>query len=105
MKTTAKAHDNRTINRRGFHNWTMLAFLLPWLSMTGVMRAQVTNIIYQDNFARVGPLDGSAPDSVNTPGATWFACNVPALNAQLQTDGASLALTNLPGTTNGFYLN
>src|SRR5213595_3904150 len=50
---------------RSFRTWTMLAFLLPLLSMTGVMRAQVTNIIYQDNFARVGPLDGSAPDTVN----------------------------------------
>src|SRR3954469_1875339 len=105
MKTTAKAHDNRTVNWRGFQNWTMLAFLLPLLSMTGVMRAQVTNIIYQDNFARVGPLDGSAPDTVNLSGATWFACNVPGLNAQIQTDGSSIALTNTPGTTNGFYLN
>ncbi len=85
----------------------MLAFLLPLLlfSMTGMVRAQVTNIIYQDNFARVGPLDGSAPDTVNTPGATWFACNVPGLNAQIQTDGSSIALTNVPGTTNGLYLN
>jgi hypothetical protein len=68
-------------------------------------RAQVTNIIYQDNFARVGPLDGSAPDTVNVPGAQWFACNVPGLNAQIQTDGSEIALTNTPGTTNTFYLN
>ena len=73
--------------------------------MTGVTRAQVTNIIYQDNFARVGLLNGSAPDTVNTPGATWFAANNPALNAQVQTDGSEIALTNVPGTTNGNYLN
>jgi hypothetical protein len=66
----------------------------------------VTNVtIYQDNFARTGALDGSAPDTVNLPGATWIACNVPSLNAQLQTDGSEIALTNTPGTTNGFYLN
>lgn len=73
--------------------------------LTSAARAQVTNIIYQDNFARVGPLDGSTPDTVDATGATWFACNVPGLNAQIQTDGASIALTNTPGTTNGFYLN
>src|ERR1051325_1595836 len=93
MKTNAAA---KVLNQwRGFRNWTTLAFLLSLLSMT-VMRAQVTNIIYQDNFARTGQLDGTAPDTVNTLGATWFACNVPGLNAQLQTDGASLALTNTP---------
>jgi len=73
--------------------------------MTGVMRAQVTNIIYQDNFARVGPLNGSTPDTVDATGAAWFACNNPALNAQVQTDGSEIALTNVPGTTNGVYLN
>ena len=87
---------------RRFSNWRILAALLPILFMTGLVQAQfVTNIIYQDNFARTGQLDGTAPDTVNTPGATWFACNIPAKNAQLQTDGASLALTNTPGTTNG----
>ena len=91
---------------RRFSNWRILAALLPILFMTGLVQAQfVTNIIYQDNFARTGQLDGTAPDTVNTPGATWFACNIPAKNAQLQTDGASLALTNTPGTTNGIYLN
>src|SRR5580698_314457 len=91
--------------RRSLRNWMAGAFLLPLLSMTAVMQAQVTNIIYQDNFARVGPLNGSAPDTVNVPGATWFACNNPGLNAQVQTDGAEIALTNTPGTTNGVYLN
>ena len=73
--------------------------------MTSVMRAQVTNIIYQDNFARVGPLNGSTPDTVDATGANWFACNNPGLNAQVQTDGSEIALTNVPGTTNGLYLN
>ncbi len=82
----------------------MLVYILA-LSMTGVMRAQVTNIIYQDNFARVGPLNGSAPDTVNASGATWYACNNPGLNAQIATDGSEIALTNVPGTTNGVYLN
>jgi hypothetical protein len=88
----------------GSRTWARLAFLLPLLFMIGVMQAQVTNIIYQDNFARVGPLDGSAPDTVNASNATWTACNVPGLNAQLQTDGSQIALTNVPGTTN-LYLN
>ncbi len=83
--------------------WERLAFLLPLLFMTGVMQAQVTNIIYRDTFARVGPLDGSAPDTVNAPGATWTACNAPGLNAQLQTDGSEIALTNVPA--NGLSLN
>ena len=51
----------------------MLAFLLPLLSMTGVLRAQVTNIIYQDNFARLGPLNGSSPDTANATGAKYIA--------------------------------
>src|SRR5437667_5192180 len=103
MQTDAAA---KVLNQwRGFRNRTMLAFLLPLLSMTGMVRAQVTNIIYQDNFARTGQLHGTAPDTVNTPGGTWFACNVPGLNAQIQTDGSEIALTNTPGTTNGFYLN
>jgi hypothetical protein len=101
----AKATSTVISNWRGLGDWTMAAALLALMPLTGMVRAQVTNIIYQDNFARVGPLDGSAPDTVNAPGATWFACNVPGLNAQVQTDGASLALTNVPGTTNGYYLN
>ncbi|HXB59416.1 MAG TPA: hypothetical protein VNU95_07615, partial [Candidatus Acidoferrales bacterium] len=85
----------------------MAATFLALLIFAGMVQAQlVTNtIIYQDNFARTGLLNGSAPDTVNTPGATWFACNNPALNAQLQTDGSEIALTNSPGTTNGIYLN
>jgi len=92
---------------QGLRNWTMAAALLPLVFLTGMARAQlVTNItIYQDNFARTGPLAGTAPDTANTPGATWFACNNPAYNAVLQTDGSEIALTNTPGTTNGLYLN
>jgi len=93
--------------RCGLCRWTIMAILLCFLSMAGVAQAQlVTNItIYQDNFARTGLLNGSAPDTVNTPGATWFACNNSAFNAQLLTDGSEIALTNSPGTTNGIYLN
>jgi len=89
----------------GLRQWTMAAALCFLLTLPGLVRAQVTNIIYQDNFARTGALDGSTPDTVNVPGAKWFACNVPGLNAQIQTDGSSIALTNTPGTTNTFYLN
>jgi hypothetical protein len=82
-----------------------MAVLLVLSILAGPVQAQVTNIIYQDNFARVGPLNGSTPDTVDATGATWFACNNPALNAQVQTDGSEIALTNVPGTTNGVYLN
>src|ERR1700744_6347031 len=83
----------------------MAAILLLLPAATGALQAQlVTNItIYQDNFARTGLLDGSAPDTVNTPGATWQACNNSAFNAQLRTDGSEIALTHSPGTTNGIY--
>ncbi|MGH7978394.1 MAG: Ig-like domain-containing protein, partial [Limisphaerales bacterium] len=83
----------------------MAATFLSLLLMTGMVRAQTTNIIYQDNFARTGALDGSAPDTVNAPGATWWAADAPDINSVLMTDGSEIALTNSPGTTNGFYLN
>jgi len=92
-------------NWRGLALWPMAATVLALMLAAGTLHAQVTNIIYQDTFARVGALDGSAPDTVNLPGANWFACNVPGLNAQIQTDGSEIALTNAPGTTNGYYLN
>jgi hypothetical protein len=113
--TNANAQTTTTMNTntnapfksewRGLLNWRIAAILLSALTMAGTVRAQVTNIIYRDSFARVGPLNGSTPDTVDATGATWFACNVPGLNAQVQTDGASIALTNVPGTTNGLYLN
>jgi hypothetical protein len=89
---------------RSCRTWGWLAFLFALLLMTGVMKAQVTNIIYRDTFARVGALDGSAPDTANAPGATWIACNVPGVNAQVQTDGSRIAFTNVLTTTN-LYLN
>jgi hypothetical protein len=113
-KTNPPTRPHQTLHETQVMNPSLLNSKLPHtlalalallLMATGRAPAQVTNVIYQDNFARMGPLDGSAPDTVNTPGATWFACNVPAKNAQVQTDGASIALTNSPGTTNGYYLN
>ena len=58
--------------RRSLRNWTMVAFLLPLLSVTSLVRAQVTNVIYQDSFARTGPLNGSMPDTDAT-GAKYIA--------------------------------
>jgi hypothetical protein len=104
-KLETNATETLRGNWRGLRYWTLAAMLGALVLTTGSVSAQVTNIIYQDTFARVGPLDGSAPDTVNLPGASWFACNVPGLNAQIQTDGSSIALTNTPGTVNGFYLN
>jgi hypothetical protein len=89
------------ISTRLFPAATLLAFML----ITGMVQAQVTNVIYQDDFARVGPLDGSTPSPVNTGGATWKACNAAPYNAVVMTDGLQLCLTNSPNPTNGFYLN
>lgn len=106
MKITLGKMVKQTSNCRSFRVWIIAAILLSLQMFAETVRAQlVTNIIYQDNFARTGQLDGTAPDTVNLPGATWVACNVPSQNAQIQTDGSELALTNVPGTTNGFYLN
>src|SRR5271169_4564251 len=58
--------------RRSLRNWTMVAILLPLLSLTGLVRAQVTNVIYQDSFARTGLLNGSMPDTDAT-GAEYIA--------------------------------
>ncbi|HEX3357859.1 MAG TPA: immunoglobulin domain-containing protein, partial [Tepidisphaeraceae bacterium] len=40
---------------------------------TGMAQAQVTNLIYQDTFARSGPLSGSMPDTANATGAKYIA--------------------------------
>ena len=90
---------------QGIRNWAKAAILLTLLTLCGTAQAQVTNIIYQDNFARTGVLSGSAPDTVNVPGATWFACNNPGSNAVLMTDGSEIACTNFPNPTNSLYLN
>jgi len=58
---------------RGLCTWTMAAATLSFLTMAGVVRAQVTNVIYQDTFARSGVLNGSAPDTVDANGATYIA--------------------------------
>ena len=85
----------------------MVAALLPFLFIAGMSCAHKSPNVTL-SLRQLCPhwrvLDGSAPDTVNFPGATWFACNNPALNAQIQTDGAEIALTNTPGTTNGTLL-
>ncbi|MGH7953646.1 MAG: hypothetical protein ACREFE_17250, partial [Limisphaerales bacterium] len=87
--------------------------------MTSTVQAQVTNVIYQDTFARTGPLDGSTPGPVdnyytnaaggyytNSGGnAAWLAANVPASNSVLMTDGSEVIVTNSPNPTNHLYLN
>ncbi len=90
---------------RGIRNWATATVLLSFLTLAGTVRGQTTSIIYQDNFARTGVLNGSAPDTVNLPGATWFAADSPENNDVLMTDGAEVACTNSPNPTNGLYLN
>jgi hypothetical protein len=94
-----------TLNERRVTRYWAIAVLLTLLTMAGTAMGQVTNIIYQDNFARTGVLSGSAPDTVNVPGATWFACDNPGVNAVLMTDGSEIACTNTPNPVNGIYLN
>ncbi len=107
MKTNPTATAQLTGQNRHLRHWIIAAAFVCLLYVASTVRAQlVTNItIYQDNFARSGLLNGSAPDTVNVPGATWFACNNSTFNAQLLTDGSEIALTTSPGTTNGIYLN
>src|SRR5580765_1705950 len=57
----------------GLRNWTLAATLGALVLTTGMVRTQVTNIIYQDNFARSGPLNGSSPDTANATGARYIA--------------------------------
>jgi hypothetical protein len=95
-----------TLNQwRGTRKWAIATVLLALLTVTVTAWGQTTNIIYQDNFARSGVLNGSAPDTVNVPGATWFAADNPANNAVLMTDGSEIACTNTPNPVNGLYLN
>ncbi|HEV2319343.1 MAG TPA: hypothetical protein VGV18_06305, partial [Verrucomicrobiae bacterium] len=103
MKTDATA---TVLNqRREIRNWAFATVLLSFLALACPVRGQVTNIIYQDNFARTGVLNGSAPDTVNVPGATWLAADNPAINSVLMTDGSEIAATNTPNPANGLYLN
>ena len=62
---------------RGLRLWTIAATLWALLLLTGVVRAQVTNVIYQDNFARVGPLDGSAPRQLSSYGMGFRSHGTP----------------------------
>jgi hypothetical protein len=117
--TISVVNLSATGKRRSLRNLTMAAILLLLLPMTGIGQAQVTNVIYQDTFARTGPLNGSTPSPVdnyytnaaggyytNSGGnAAWWAADAPEINSVLMTDGSEIALTNMPGTTNHFYLN
>ncbi|MGH8022041.1 MAG: beta strand repeat-containing protein, partial [Limisphaerales bacterium] len=86
-------------------NWAIAALLLTLLAMAGRLQGQdVTNVIYQDNFARTGALDGTTPDTADAPGATWWASDAPNINSVLMTDGSEIITTNYPNPTNGFYL-
>jgi Concanavalin A-like lectin/glucanases superfamily/Bacterial Ig-like domain len=104
MKTTVKT---KIPGGQRFRNWTMAAFVLPLVFLAGMAQAQVTNIIYEDNFARTGLLSGTTPDTVDTGGATWWACtnNLTATPSGLNTDGSEIAATNYPNGTQGSYLN
>ena len=90
MKTNAitKTH----IQWRGIRNWAMAAIFFPLLLMGGMVQGQVTNIIYEDSFARVGVLNGSAPDKANAYGATWLSL---AGATNIITDGSEAAITNV----------
>lgn len=57
----------------GLRGRTLAATLLSLLAAASLVRGQVTNIIYQDSFARAGVLNGSAPDTANANGAMWLA--------------------------------
>src|SRR5580765_6748968 len=50
-----------------------VASLLALMLTHGIAQAQVTNVIYQDTFARSGPLSGSMPDTANATGARYIA--------------------------------
>lgn len=74
----------------------MAAAFLALSFMPGMVKAvSVTNVIYVDSFARSGQLVGTAPDTVDAPGAVWFG-GVPTNG--IVTDGTEAAVTNdLPG--------
>jgi hypothetical protein len=89
----SKAAQMKSIARTMCHGcWLSSGKLLATLSLSltipGAVQAQVTNVIYQDNFARGGLLNGSAPSPVNTGNVTWSAFG------QLITDGSEIAVTN-----------
>lgn len=53
--------------------WTAASLTLFLLTLACTVRAQITNIIYQDTFARSGLLNGSAPDTADATGAKYIA--------------------------------
>src|ERR1051326_8632396 len=57
------------ISTRQFPAATLLALTL----LAGVVQAQVTNVIYQDTFARSGLLSGSMPDTATATVAKYIA--------------------------------
>lgn len=89
MKTNAITKTQ--IQWRGIRNWAKAAIFFPLVLMGCMVRGQVTNVIYMDSFARTGQLAGTAPDTVNVPGAVWFG-GVPTNG--IVTDGSEAAVTN-----------
>ena len=88
MKTITKT----IIQWRGIRNWAIAAVLFPVLIVAGTARAvSVTNVIYYDTFNRTGQLVGTAPDTVNVPGAVW-AGGYPTNG--FVTDGTEASITN-----------
>jgi len=83
-------------------NKTATAILLALLTLASTVQAQVTNVIYQDNFSRVGLLNGTAPNMADTTGATWIAMS---LSNQVVTTGSGVAFTNelFNAGTNTFF--
>ncbi len=90
--------------RCSLRNRPMVALFLSLLLLTSMAHAQ-TNVIYQDDFARTGLLNGTAPDMADSGGAVWFASSEVATNSALYTDGSEIIVTNMPNPTNGLYLN
>ncbi len=91
MKPNETTNSGQT-GKAGHLRWTTAILLLFLLTVAGTVRAQVTNIIYQDRFARVGVLNGSAPDTVNAYHATWLSLAGPT---NIITDGSEAAITNV----------
>ena len=73
MKTHATI---TTLNQRcGLYLGAMAAAFLFLLAMAGIAQAQtpITNVIYQDTFARSGLLNGSTPDTADATGSNYIA--------------------------------
>jgi len=90
---------------RGLRDWMVAVIILLSLATMAIKIQAQTTTVYQDNFARTGLLNGSAPSPVDTAGATWYASTNAAVNSALLTDGSEIIVTNYPNPTNGYYLN